>query len=38
MIIIISSLSIIEALRNELDNLADDSEVWKILFNMVRYL
>ena len=36
MIIIISSfLSIIEALRNELDNLADDSEVWKILFNMI---
>ena len=36
MIIIISSfLSIIEALRNELDNIADDSEIWTILFNMI---
>ena len=36
MIIIISSvLSIIEALRNELDHLTEDNKTWGVIFNMV---
>jgi hypothetical protein len=36
MIIIISSvLSIIEALRNELDHLTEDNKTWSVIFNMV---
>ena len=36
MIIIISSiLSILEALRNELDHLTEDNKTWSVIFNMV---